>query len=89
MGYVIFNKNWLCTGSFTSNRGYYEITKDLRRRKRRFPEFYAFLETGNGDVTRELLQEIKDYIALDTKYVAIAEDLLPVLKRMKFARIDI
>ena len=89
MGYEIFNRSWRCVGHFTSNLGYYEIGRDVARRKKRFPEFHAFLASGCGDITPRLLQEIRDYIALDRKCVRIAEDLLEVIKRMKFARLDI
>jgi hypothetical protein len=89
MGYELFNRMGLCVGHFTSNTGYDDILKDVAKRERRFPEFYAFLVTGYGDVTKELLQEIKDYIALDTECREIAEDLLVPLKKMKWAKIDI
>lgn len=89
MGYELFNRSGLCVGHFTSNLGYYEIGRDVRRRRKRFPEFHAFLATGQAEITPGLLQEIGEYIALDTKYVQIAADLLKVVKRMKFAKIDI
>jgi len=89
MGYELFNRMGLCVGPFTSALGYDAIQTDVAKRRRRFPSLDDFLSNGFGDVTPELLDEIKAYIALNTKCQGIAEDLLSVLKRMKFASIGI
>jgi hypothetical protein len=89
MGYELFDRRGRCVGHYTNNTGAVQIDKAVRKGRKRWPLFWAFLHKGWTEITPELLAEIEDFASRDTELRGIAEDLLKVMRRRKFISIGI